>query len=70
MDNLWAMSQWEPDTFNEIVSGGVCFVLELDSYSSSSQKQHTPGRHVAPLGQIILIPRLPILALYSMLLHA
>ena len=31
--------------------------------SASSLKQHSAGRHVAPLGHIILIPSLPVFAL-------
>ena len=38
----------------------VCFVLdqhaELDFYIVSSMKQQSVGKHVAPLGHIILIP--------------
>jgi hypothetical protein len=38
----------------------VRFVLdqhaEFDFYSANSLKQHSTGRHVAPLGHIILIP--------------
>jgi len=45
----------------------VRFVLDqhadLDFYSSSSMKQQSAGRHVAPLGHIILIPRQPVFAL-------
>ena len=45
----------------------VCFVLsqqvELDFYSASSPKQQSAGRHVAPLGHIILIPSQPVFAL-------
>jgi hypothetical protein len=37
---------------------------ELDFYSSSSPKQSV-GRHVAPLGHIILIPSQPVFALSS-----
>jgi len=44
----------------------VSFVLdqysELDLYSVSSLKQ-SAGRHVAPLGQIIMIPSQPVSAL-------
>jgi hypothetical protein len=44
-----------------------CFVLdqhaELDFYSASSLKQQSAGRHVAPLGHIILIPSQPVFAL-------
>jgi len=36
---------------------------ELDLYSASSLKQQSAGRHVAPLGHIILIPRQPVFAL-------
>jgi hypothetical protein len=54
----------------------VHFVLdqyaELDFYSASSLKQQSAGRHVAPLGHIILIPGQPIFALspsYCVLPH-
>ena len=44
--------QWDEDD-------EVCFVLDqhanLDFYSASSLKQQSTGRHVAPLGHIILI---------------
>ena len=44
----------------------VRFVLdqhaELDLYSASSLKQHFAGRHVAPLGHIILISNQPLFA--------
>jgi len=50
--------QWNDDE--------VRFVLvqhaELDFYSASSLKQ-SMGRHVAPLGHIILIPSQPVFAL-------
>ena len=38
---------------------------ELDFYSASSLKQQSVGRHVAPLGHIILIPSQPVFALSS-----
>jgi predicted alpha/beta hydrolase len=46
----------------------ICFALdqhtELDFYRASSLKQQSVGRHVAPLGHIILIPsRQPVFAL-------
>jgi hypothetical protein len=45
----------------------VLFVLdqhaELDLYSARSLKQQSAGRHVAPLGNIILIPSQPVFAL-------
>ena len=51
--------QWDVDE--------VRFVLdqyaELDFYSASSLKQQSAGRHVAPLGHIILIPSQPVFAL-------
>jgi hypothetical protein len=53
--------QWDDDD--------VRFVLdqyaEFDFYSASSLKQQSAGRHVAPLGQIILIPSRPFFALSS-----
>jgi len=48
--------QWDDDE--------VCFTLdqhaELDFYSASSLKKQFAGRHVAPLGHIILIPSQPV----------
>jgi len=45
----------------------VRFVLdqhaELDIYSASSLKQQSVGKHVAPLGHIILITSQPVFAL-------
>jgi len=35
----------------------------MDFYSASSLKQQSAGRHVAPLGHIILIPTQPVFAL-------
>jgi hypothetical protein len=52
--------QWDDDD-------EIRFVLdqhsELDFYSASSLKQQSAGRHVAPLGHIILIPSQPVFAL-------
>jgi hypothetical protein len=36
---------------------------ELDFYSASALKQQSVGRHIAPLGHIILIPGQPVFAL-------
>jgi hypothetical protein len=51
--------QWDDDE--------VRFVLdqhaELNFHSASSLKQQSAGRHVAPLGHIILIPSEPVFAL-------
>jgi hypothetical protein len=45
----------------------IRFVLDqhagLDFYSASSLKQQSAGRHVAPLGHIIMIPSRPVFAL-------
>jgi hypothetical protein len=47
--------------------GEVRFVqnqhAELDFYSASSLKQQSTGKHVAPLGHIILIPSQPVIVL-------
>ena len=47
-----------------ITDDEVRFVLdqhaELDCYNVSSLKQQSAGRHVAPLGHIILIPKKPV----------
>ena len=45
----------------------VCLLLdqhaELDFHSASSLKQQSAGRHIAPIGHIILIPSQPVFAL-------
>jgi hypothetical protein len=65
--NCSAISWWEQVNFQWDNDGGVSFVLdqhaELDFYSASSLKQQFKGRHVAPLGHIILIPSKPVFAL-------
>ena len=57
--------QWDDDE--------VRFVLdqhaELDFYSASSLKQQSISRHIAPLGQIILILSQPVFA-FSLMLRA
>ena len=47
--------------FNVMMMRSVLYLLlyqyaELDFFSASSLKQQSAGRHVAPLGHIILIP--------------
>ena len=42
----------------------------MDFYSGGSLKQHSAGRHVAPLGHIILIPCQPVFALSPYNLNA
>jgi hypothetical protein len=60
------MSNFPAISWLEQVNGDVRFVqdqhVELDFYSASSLKQHSSGRHVAPLGHIILIPSHPVFA--------
>jgi hypothetical protein len=51
--------QWDDDE----VRFGIDQLAQLDFNSASSLKQQSPGRHVAPLGHIILIPRQPVFAL-------
>jgi hypothetical protein len=48
--------QWDDDEIRFVLDQHT----ELDVYSASS---HSAGRHVAPLGHIILIPRQPVFAL-------
>ena len=52
---------------NKLIFNEVRFVLEQhaesDFYSASSLKQQSTGRHVAPLGHIILNPSQPVFAL-------
>ena len=73
LSNLSAISwreqvnlQWDDDE--------VCFVLdqnaELDFSSASSLKRQSTGRHVAPLGHIILIPSQPVFCSFSLMLCA
>ena len=51
--------QWDDDEVHFVQDQHA----ELDLYSASSLKQQSAGRHVAPLGQIILIPSQPVFAL-------
>ena len=53
--------QWDDDDVRFVLDQYV----EFDFYSASSLKQQSVGRHVAPLGQIILIPSRPFFALSS-----
>ena len=57
------ISWWEQVNF-QWGDDDIRFVLdqhaELDFYSASSLKQQSAGRHVAPLGHIILIPSQPV----------
>ena len=45
--------QWDDDDETRFVLDQHA---ELDFYSASSLKQQSAGKHVAPLGHIILIP--------------
>ena len=51
--------QWDDDEVRFILDQHA----ELDLFSTSSLKQHSAGRHVDPLGHIILIPSQTVLAL-------
>jgi hypothetical protein len=44
-------------------------LYQLDFYSASSLKQQSSGRHVAPLGHIILIPSQPVCVLSGEATH-
>jgi len=49
--------QWHDDEIRFVLDQHA----ELDFHSASSLKQQSAGRHVAPLGHIILIPSQPVL---------
>ena len=70
--SIFAISWQEQVTFWCDYDDDVCFVLdqhtEQDFYSDSSLKQQSAGRHVAPLGHIILILNQPVFALNICLL--
>ena len=51
--------QWDVDEVHFVLDQHA----ELDFYNASSLKQQSAGRHVAPLGHIILIPSQPVFAL-------
>ena len=51
--------QWDDDEVRFVPDQHA----EFDFYSASSLKQQSAGRHVAPLGHIILIPSQPVFAL-------
>jgi hypothetical protein len=48
--------QWDDDEVHFVQDRHA----ELDFYNASSLKQQSAGRHVAPLGHIILIPSQPV----------
>ena len=64
---LFSAITWREQFFFQRDDDEVRFVLdqhaELDFYSASSLKQQSAGRHVAPLGHIIMIPGQPVFAL-------
>jgi hypothetical protein len=51
--------QWNDDEVHFVLDQHT----ELDFYSASSLKQQSAGRHIDPLGNIILIPSQPVFAL-------
>ena len=51
--------QWDDDEVRVVLDKHA----EFDFYSASSLKQQSAGRHVAPLGHIILIQSQPVFAL-------
>ena len=51
--------QWDDDEVHFVQDQHA----ELDFYSASSLKQQSAGKHVVPLGHIILIPSRPVFAL-------
>jgi hypothetical protein len=51
--------QWDDDEVRFVLEQNA----ELDFYIASSLKKQSAGRHVAPLGHIILIPSQPVCAL-------
>jgi hypothetical protein len=51
--------QWDDDEIHFILDQ----LAELDLHSASSLQQQSVGRHVAPLGHIILIPSQLVFAL-------
>ena len=51
--------QWDDDEVHFVLDQHA----ELDFYSACSLKQQSAGRHVAPLGHIIMIPSQPVFAL-------
>ena len=57
----------ERTSYSRCDDNDVCFVLdqlpELNFYSASSMKQQSTGRHVAPLGHIVLVPSQTLLVL-------
>jgi hypothetical protein len=60
-------TSWQEQVTFRWVDDDVHFVLdqntELDFYSANTLNQQSAGRHVAPLGHIILIPSQPVVAL-------
>ena len=51
--------QWHDDEVHFVLDQNA----ELDFYSASSLEQQSVGRHVIPLGHIIVIPSQPVFTL-------
>ena len=51
--------QWDDDEIRFV----LVHLAELDFYSANSLKRQSSGRHVPPLGHIILIPSQPVFVL-------
>jgi hypothetical protein len=64
-----AISWWDQVNYQWDDDDEVRFILdkqaELDVYSARLLKQQSAGRHVAPLGHIIMIPSQPVFALLN-----
>ena len=63
----FSVISWREQVHDQWDDDEVGFVLdqhaELDFYSASPLKQQSAGRHITPLGHIILIPSQPVFAL-------
>ena len=53
---------------NKLVVNEMMMRSALYFHSAGSLKQQSAGRHIAPLGHIILIPRQPVFTLFSLML--
>ena len=67
LSNFATISWWEQVNFQWDDDDKVCFILDqqakLGFYSGISLKQQSTGRHVTPLGHIILILSQPVFTL-------
>jgi hypothetical protein len=62
---MWTRREYNDAQWNDDDEVRLVLDQQLDFHGASSLKQQSADRHVAPLGNIILIPSQPVFALVN-----